>query len=67
MNGNSAEKKNLPNQEYFNEFHKKTQKIINSAIRESKKIYREKLGLMNQRDKLFTDIHDNIIVKGFLP
>lgn len=54
----------VPNQNYFDEYHKKTEKTINKAVKESRRIYREKLGLISQREKLFLDIKENIIDKN---
>ncbi|KAL4498644.1 hypothetical protein ABPG72_019762 [Tetrahymena utriculariae] len=61
---NGGDEKAVPNQGYFDEYHKKTQKTINKALKESKRIYRQKLGLISQKDKLFLDIQENIIDKN---
>ncbi|KAL4481175.1 hypothetical protein ABPG73_016188 [Tetrahymena malaccensis] len=61
---NGGNEKAVPNQGYFDEYHKKTQKTINKALKESQRIYRQKLGLISQKDKLFLDIQENIIDKN---
>ncbi|EAR97256.1 hypothetical protein TTHERM_00334330 (macronuclear) [Tetrahymena thermophila SB210] len=61
---NGGNEKAVPNQGYFDEYHKNTQKTINKALKESQRIYRQKLGLISQKDKLFLDIQENIIDKN---